>query len=225
MVVAVYLLLLSAATVGLCARWLAHRLPPATATRLLALAAVVTAVACSFFLGVLAFLLIAHVPAVAAPGHWSTTVLQADNHIPLVVSVAGAIASPAVTALLLTVLYRCLRAILDARAHCARIGGEPGRLVVLDSDPADAYALDAGRGRVVVTRRSCKASAHPNDAPCLRTNAPTSTATTTVTAWSWHSPRLVSRCSRWDGCQRARNTCADEKALAVVAAPGRTLNE
>jgi beta-lactamase regulating signal transducer with metallopeptidase domain len=153
MVVAVYLPLLSAAAVGLFARWLAHRLPPATVTRLLTLAAVVTAVACSFSLGVLAFLLIAHVPAVAALGHWSTSVLQADNHIPLVVSVAGALASLAVTALLLTVLYRYVRAVLDARAHCARIGGEPGRLVVLDSDRADAYALSAGRGRVVVTRR------------------------------------------------------------------------
>ncbi|MGH3314508.1 MAG: M56 family metallopeptidase [Nocardioidaceae bacterium] len=153
MVVAVYLPLLSAAAVGLFARWLAHRLPPATATRLLTVAAVVTAIACSFSLGVLAFLLIAHVPAVAALGHWSTGVLQADSHIPLAVSVAGAMASLAVTALLLTVLYRHVRAALHARAHCARIGGEPGRLVVLDSDRADAYALSSGRGRIVVTRR------------------------------------------------------------------------
>ena len=153
MEIAVYLPLLSAATVGLFARRLAHRLPPATATRLLTLAAVVTAVACSFSLGVLAFLLVVNIPAVAALGHWSIGVLRADNHIPLVVSVAGAMASLAVTGLLLTVLYRYIRALLLARAHCARIGGEPGRLVVLDSDRADAYALSAGRGRVVVTRQ------------------------------------------------------------------------
>jgi Zn-dependent protease with chaperone function len=153
MEVAVYLPLLSAATVGLWARWLTHRLPPATATRLLTLAVVVTGVACSFSLGVLAFLLIAHVPAVAALGHWSTRVLQADGHIPLVVSVAGAMASLAGTWLLLRALYRYTAATLHARAHCARIGGEPGRLVVLDSDRADAYALSSARGRVVVTRR------------------------------------------------------------------------
>lgn len=151
--VAIYLPLLAAATVGLSARWLGHRLPPATATRLLTLATVLTAVAASFSLGVLAFLLIAHVPAVATLGHWSMNVLQADDHIPLAVSVAGAVASVAVSALLVTGLFRYMRSALKARAHCARIGGEPGRLVVLDSERADAYALSAGRGRIVVTRR------------------------------------------------------------------------
>lgn len=150
---AIYLPLLSAAAVGLSARWLGHRLPPATATRLLTLATVITAVAASFSLGVLAFLLATRIPAVAMLGHWSMSVLQADNHVPLAVSAAGGVASLGVVGLLLAAAWRYLRAALTARAHCARIGGEPGSLVVLDTERADAYAISAGRGRIIVTRR------------------------------------------------------------------------
>lgn len=152
MEVAIYLPLLAAAALGLSARWLAHRLPPSTATRLVAVVAAVTSAACSFSLGVMGFLLIAHIPAAAALGHWSITTLQADSQVPLVAAVGGAASTIVVSALLVRVIWRHGRAALNARDHCARIGGEPGRLVVLDSDRADAYALSAGRGRIVVTR-------------------------------------------------------------------------
>jgi beta-lactamase regulating signal transducer with metallopeptidase domain len=149
----IYVPVLLAAVMGLSARWVTHRLPPSTATKALTLAAVVTAAACSFSLGVMAFLLVAHIPVAAALGHWSPGTLRADNQVPLAVSVAGAVGSVLVVFLLATVVWRHVRAVLSARDHCSRIGGEPGRLVVLESERADAYALSAGRGRIVVTRR------------------------------------------------------------------------
>ena len=149
----IYVPVLLAAATGMSARWVAHRLPPRTATRLLTLAAVVTAAACSFSVGVMAFLLVAHIPFAAALGHWSLPTLRADDQVPLAASVVGALGSVLVVVLLATVLWQHVCAVLSARDHCSRIGGEPGRLVVLDSERADAYALSAGRGRIVVTRR------------------------------------------------------------------------
>jgi Zn-dependent protease with chaperone function len=149
--VAVYLPLLTAAVLGLSASWLSRQLPPATATRLLTVGAVVTALACAFSLGVLAFLLVARVPPAAALGRWSVAVLQ-ENPVPPVASVVAALGCLAVLWSHGATLWRQVRAAVSARAHCARIGGEPGRLVVLDADRPDAYALSAGHGRIVVTR-------------------------------------------------------------------------
>jgi Zn-dependent protease with chaperone function len=149
--VAVYLPLLTAAVLGLSARWLAHQLPPATATKLITVGAVVTALACSFSLGVLAFLLVARVPPAAQLEGWSVQVLQANPVPPLASAAAAVVVVGAVCSYLVT-LWRQVRAALCARAYCARIGGEPGRLVVLDAEHPDAYALSAGRGRIVVTR-------------------------------------------------------------------------
>jgi Zn-dependent protease with chaperone function len=149
--VAVYLPLLTAAVLGLSARWLAGELPPATATKLITVGAVVTSLAFAFSLGVLAFLLVARGPFAAHLGRWSVHVL-AENPVPPVASAAavvvvvGAVWSYAVT------MWRQVCAALSARAYCARLGGEPGRLVVLDAEHPDAYALSAGRGRIVVTR-------------------------------------------------------------------------
>jgi hypothetical protein len=79
--VAVYLPLLTAAALGLSARWLAWQPPPATATKLITVGAVVTSLAFSFSLGVLAFLLVARIPPAAHLGRWSVRVLQ-DNPVP-----------------------------------------------------------------------------------------------------------------------------------------------
>lgn len=150
--IAVYLPLLTAAVLGLTARWLAWQLPPATATKLITAGAVVTSLAFTFSLGVLAFLLVARIPTAAHLGSWSVPVLEGENPVPplasaaAVVVVVGALLSYAVT------MWRQVRAALNARAYCARIGGEPGRLVVLDAEHPDAYALSAGRGRIVITR-------------------------------------------------------------------------
>ena len=153
--VAVYLPLLTAAVLGLSARWLAWQLPPATATKLITVGAVVTSLAFSFALGVLAFLLVARIPPAAHLGRWSVHVLQENPVPPLasaaaVVMVVGALWSYALT------MWRQVRAALSARAYCARLGGEPGRLVVLDAEHPDAYALSAGRGRIVITRSLLK---------------------------------------------------------------------
>lgn len=161
MQIAIYLPLLSAALVGITARWLAHRLPPETASKVLTWAAVVTALSCAFTLAVLAFLLVARTPTAGALGHWSASTVQAGDRVPLAVSAAGAMATLLVTGLLVTVVWRQVRAAVHARDHCSRIGGEPGRLVVLESERADAYAVSADRGRIVVTRPMLQALSGP----------------------------------------------------------------
>jgi hypothetical protein len=153
--VAVYLPLLTAAVFGLSARWLGRQLPPATATKLITVGAVVNTLAFSFSLGVLAFLLVARIPPAAHLGRWSTYVLQ-ENPVPPLASVAAVVVVLVALGSYAVTMWRQVRAALSARAYCARIGGEPGRLVVLDAEHLDAYALSAGRDRIVITRSLLK---------------------------------------------------------------------
>ena len=149
--IAVYLPLLTAAVLGLSARWLAWQLPPSTATKLITVGAVVTSLAFVFSLGVLAFLLVARTPPAAHLGRWSIHVLRETPVPPMASAAAVVVVIGALCSYTLT-MWRQVRAALSARAYCARIGGEPGRLVVLDAEHPDAYALSAGRGRIVITR-------------------------------------------------------------------------
>src|ERR1044072_7446410 len=87
----VYLPLLTAALLGLSARWLAWQLPPSTATKLITAGAVVTSLAFSFSLGVLAFLLVARIPLARHLGGWSDSVLHHENPVPPLASAAAAV--------------------------------------------------------------------------------------------------------------------------------------
>ena len=145
MEIAIYVPVLLAAAIGMSARWVAHRLPPSTATMLLTSAAVATAAACSFSLGVMAFLLVARIPMAAALGHWSVGTLRADDHVPLAVSVLAALGSPLVVVLLATVLWRHVRAVLSARDTLARAALKFGSISSAALHSTNASSSDPSR--------------------------------------------------------------------------------
>ncbi len=157
----VYLPLLISACLGLAGRRLGRWLPPATAVRTLAVAALVTALATGFSLTVLGFALLAQLPPLAALGHWSVTVLRAADPVP---TLAGSAAAATAVVLLLAATHRSLRSGRDfwAAAHtCRQLGGEGGGLVVVDDPHADAFALPGVRGRIVVSTAMLRALPAP----------------------------------------------------------------
>jgi hypothetical protein len=136
---------------GVLAPGLARRLPPATATRLLTAGALVAAAATCVSLGLLVATLAGQLPAAAALAGVRGGALAASDPVPA--PVAGLAA--AVSCVLLinagrTVAART-RALLGARALCRDVGGEPGRLVVVDGD-IDAVAVPSGGGRILASR-------------------------------------------------------------------------
>jgi Zn-dependent protease with chaperone function len=148
----VYVPLLAALLLGAAGGRLSRALPPATAARALTGAAVVTAGATSFVLGVLAFTLLGRLPPVARLGRWSVTSLSALDPVPQGIA---ALACAAVVLLgtrgLRVGLRRC-RATFAVRALCRSLGGEPGQLLVLDDDADQIFALPGIHGRIVASR-------------------------------------------------------------------------
>lgn len=128
-------------------RWL----PPATAVRLLSLAAAVTALSTGFVLAIAAFLVLARVPAIATLGHWSIATVSSQDRIP---ASAGVLAGATVFVLLAAALRRFALACRDlaaAEAACRRLGPGTNGLVIVDEEEPDAYALPGLTGRVVVS--------------------------------------------------------------------------
>src|SRR5674476_681412 len=126
-------------------RWL----PPATAVRLLSLAAVVTALSTGFVLSIAAFLVLARAPAIATLGHWSTATVSLDDPIP---PSAGLLAGATVLVLVFAALRRFALAGQDlatAAAACRRLGPGTKGLVIVDETDPDAYAVPGLTGRVV----------------------------------------------------------------------------
>ncbi len=153
--VSIYIPLLAALVLGLLGPWVARRLPPATATRLLTAAAAVTAAATTFVLGVLAFTLVARLAPVAELGKWSARSLAAASPVPSVVAAAAVLSVVLLAVTATRALVLRARAMLAARDLCRRLGGGPGELVLVDDGPTgvDLFALPVGRGRIVATRR------------------------------------------------------------------------
>jgi Zn-dependent protease with chaperone function len=130
---------------------LGRRLPPATAVRLLTVAALVTALATGFVLAVAAFLAAAVLPPVAALGHWSAAALRGSGAVSITV---GAVAGLAVAVLLAAALHRAARSSWDLASAawiCRRLGPGAAGLVVIENEHPDAYALPGLGGRVVVS--------------------------------------------------------------------------
>ena len=135
----------------------ARRLPPATAVRLLTLAALLTALSSGAVLAVAAFLVLARVPAVAVVGRWSPAAFAAVDPVPVV---AGVGAGVAVLVLLASAVRRVASAGRDlalATRTCRRLGPDAGGLVVVDDPAPDAYALAGLSGRVVVSTAMLRA--------------------------------------------------------------------
>jgi Zn-dependent protease with chaperone function len=134
-----------------------RRLPPATAVRLLTIAALVTALATGFVLAVAAFLAAAVLPPVAALGHWSAAALRGGGAVSITV---GAVAGLAVAVLLAAALRRAARSGWDlacAAWTCRRLGPGAAGLVVVENEHPDAYALPGLGGRVVVSTAMMRA--------------------------------------------------------------------
>jgi len=134
-------------------RWL----PPATAVRLLSLAAVATALSTGFILSIAAFLVLARVPAIATLGHWSTATVSLDDPIP---TSAGLLAGATVVVLLIAALRRFVlagRDLATAAAACRRLGPGTNGLVIVDDEEPDAYAVPGLTGRVVVSTAMLRA--------------------------------------------------------------------
>ncbi|THJ64757.1 M48 family metalloprotease, partial [Candidatus Frankia alpina] len=131
-----------------CGGRLGRRLPPATATRLLTTACLVTALATGFILAVVAFTLLAPMPMLAAAGHWSATVVRGHDPLPATAGLLGA-------ALRRTIAVG--RDLAAAELTCRRLGPAPTGLVVVDDDRADAYTLPGLTGRIVASTAMLRA--------------------------------------------------------------------
>src|SRR6185436_13753127 len=121
--------------------WLGRWMPPASAVRLLSLAAVVTALSTGFALAIAAFLVLARAPAIATLGHWSVTTLSSEDPIP---AGAGVLAGATVIVLLCAALRQFAlagRDLATAAAACRRLGPGAGGLVIVDDEEPDAYAV------------------------------------------------------------------------------------
>lgn len=144
-------------------RWVAGRLPPAWASRLVVVWALVLAGCATLALSLLMFAALSVFGPFARLGHWSPAVLRRDDAVHLPIDVAATLllvaltGNAAVTAALrikaLTGAYRAARhgrdelvVLDDARPLAHALPGRPGRIVVSTSmlaslEPAERRAL------------------------------------------------------------------------------------
>jgi Zn-dependent protease with chaperone function len=152
MLVAISLTLLASALLGGASTRFARAVPPGTATRVLSLAALVTALANGFVVSVVSFDFLAQFPRVARARQWSTVGLQGEGHVP---SFVGVLAVVTLTLLLGASLRRAAllgRDLWVASQTCRRLDVSDGVPVVVDDPVPDAYALPGlVTGRVVVS--------------------------------------------------------------------------
>jgi Zn-dependent protease with chaperone function len=129
---------------------LAERLPPRTATWLLAASAVALAAASSAVLGLLALAAAMRIPLVGLAGDLSGPVISRDDPASLPLGLtAGLLLAIAAVAVLRAAWLRA-DALLTAHRQARGLPGD-GQLVVLDDAAADAYAAPGWPGRIVVT--------------------------------------------------------------------------
>ena len=130
--------------------WLARRLPPRSAVRLLTFAMLATAAGSGLVLAVLGLLLVAQQPLVAALGHWSTAALRTSQPVPAWIALPAGVTA---LALLTAAVRRAVAGghdLVRAALACRRLGPATAGLVVLEAGEPDAYALPGGR--IVVSR-------------------------------------------------------------------------
>ena len=130
--------------------WLARRLPPRSAVRLVSAAMLATAAGTGLVLAALGLLLVAQVPPVAALGHWSPAALRAAQPVPTSIALpAGVVALALLTAAARRGVNGA-RDLVRAAVACRHLGPAGRRLVILEDAVPDAYALPGGR--IVVSR-------------------------------------------------------------------------
>jgi hypothetical protein len=127
-----------------------RRLPPAVATRLLAVGCVLAAGCGGFVLGVAASLTVARIGGVARLGHWSPAGLRTATPFPALVGVAAGLLVGALALAGLVVAVRRGRAMIGVHLACQGLERR-GRVAVLDSPLPDAFTTPGPAGRIVVT--------------------------------------------------------------------------
>ena len=146
----VYLPLVVPLLAAVVARPLAERLPPAVATWLLSVSALLLAAGSSAVLGMLALTAVVRLPLVDVLGEMSGQVIRSNDpaSVPVAV-VAGALLVLAVVSTV-RALWKRVSALLAA-GRKARLLPGTGQVVVTGDDAADAYTLPGLPCRVVVT--------------------------------------------------------------------------
>jgi hypothetical protein len=147
---AVYLPLVIPLLAAVAARQLAERLPPRTATWLLAGSAVALAGASSAMLGLLALAAAVRTPAVAAIGGLSLPVMSRDDPASLPLGLAAAALLAVAAAAAVRAAWRRTGALVAVRRQARCLPGA-GQLVVVTDEAADAYTVPGWPGRIVVT--------------------------------------------------------------------------
>ncbi len=148
--VLVSLPLLACVLAAVCARPLADRLPPRTATWLLTVSTVVLAGASCAAVGLLAMAAALPIPVIAAAGGMSRPALAHLDPAPLALGVAagGLFACAAMN--VLRVAWLRAAALIAVHRQAGRLPGD-GQLAVVEDPGVDAYAAPGRRGRIVVT--------------------------------------------------------------------------
>ncbi|MFD2079652.1 Zn-dependent protease with chaperone function [Actinopolymorpha cephalotaxi] len=151
MIGSVVVVLACAGAYGWVAPALARSLPPALATRLLVPAGLAVSAAAWFVLAVTAFTWIGQDAEIAELGPWSPQRLRALAPIaPAIAEIALGVLAVVCVRTMLRLAART-RALLRIHRACGRLG-EPGAVVVVDSDVPDAFATPEATGRIIVTR-------------------------------------------------------------------------
>jgi Peptidase family M48 len=162
----VYLPLLIPLLAALAARPLAARLEPREATWLLTVATVALAGCSTVALALLAASAAARVPALAALGDYSQTVVHRADPTS---AVTGAVAAVVLTAVAVTVAVAFrhrARALAESYRRAARLHDD-GTVVVVRGAAVEAYALPGWPGRIVVSGHLLAALDEPGRAALL----------------------------------------------------------
>ena len=149
--VAVYLPLLIPVLAALAARPVADKLPPAAATWLLAVSALLLAGASSAVLGLLALSALVRIPVIETVGHLSRTAISSGDEVALPVAIiAGGVLAAAAASAART-MWRRGTAIHYAHRHARRLPGA-AEVVVTEDSAADAYTVPGWPCRIVITQ-------------------------------------------------------------------------
>lgn len=156
----VYLPLVVPLLTAVAARPLAERLPPAAATWLLSVSALLLAAGSSAVLGMLALTAVVRVPLVDVLGKMSGQVIRSDDPVSVPVALAAGLLLAAAAVSAARALYRRTVALLAAGRQARLLPGA-GQVVVTGDTAADAYTLPGLPCRVVITEGMLRALSHP----------------------------------------------------------------
>jgi len=158
---AVYLPLVVPLLAAAAAGPLAERLPPAAATWLLSLSAIVLAAASSAVLGLLALTALVRIPLVDSLGRMSGPVISHGDPASVPVAITAGAVLAAAAAAACRAMWRRAAALITAGLQARRLPGRQQVVVVTDDEAADAYTLPGVPCRIVITSGMLRALSPP----------------------------------------------------------------